>query len=530
MVEVLIAAADLRDLTPLLERRRPGIDVVTVPADGDVHAVLADVLAQRPAAVHLLAHGMPGAVLLGARPLDSASLLDRAWPDAPGTEILIHACRVAEGAAGRLFLDRLAAATGARVAASTQPMGAAELGGTWEFDTATAAVVTPPAFSGTALSGAGTWPHLLGPEDRYTVSGQNVDLTDTDLSDYGGIQSTFEGSSTVHITLDQALALNFVGSTTQEGDTDRLEIEPLDEHTTLNVDLSGLTVRYVDVVHLVGSKNADFIVGTSGHEYIEAGEGDDTIRGGDGSDVIVGYLGDDVFLYSGTETGLDFLANYGRRGVDTIRIEGADLHGPVTLGDGGTVGRGEVQAEYRPGGEDTRLYIGLDDVAGADMVIDVNEWIDTALFQVHGTDIDLTGSLGHTAQAQLAIAAAGTTPAEGNGGTTAHTFTVTRGGLTLNAASAAWSVAGTGANPANAADFGGTLPGGTVSFAAGETTATITVMVSGDTAREPDEGFTVTLSDPAEGTAIGVASAQATIRDDDAPPASGGDTGGGTGG
>jgi hypothetical protein len=39
-------------------------------------------------------------------------------------------------------------------------------------------------------------------------------------------------------------------------------------------------------------------------------------------------------------------------------------------------------------------------------------------------------------------------------------------------------VTGSGANPANAADFGGTLPSGTVSFAAGETSKTITVNVS----------------------------------------------------
>ena len=532
MVEVIIAAAELDDLALLLERRRPDIDVITVPADADAHAVLTDVLAQRPAAIHLLAHGTPGAVLLGARPLDAASLLDRAWPDAAGTEILIHACRVAEGEAGRLFLDRLAAATGARVAASTQPMGAAELGGTWAFDAATAPVATPSAFAGAAFSGPGAWPHLLGPNDRYVVTGQDVDLTGTDLSNYGGVQSTFDGSSTIRITLDQARALNFVGSTPQPNDADRVEIQPLSAETTVNVDLSGLSVEHVDVVHLVASKNADYIVGSRGHDFIEAGEGDDTVRGGDGSDVIVGYLGNDVFLYSGHETGLDFLANFGRRGTDTIRIDGAELQGPVTLGDGTTVGRGQIQAEYRAGGEDTRLYIGLDDVAGADMVIDLNEWIDTSLFQVHGSDIDLSGSVGHTARAHLAIAPANAAQAEGSNGTTAYTFTVTRSGLTLNAASASWSVSGSGANAADAADFGGALPGGTVSFAAGETSATITVMVSGDATREPDEGFTVTLDSPADGTVIDVASAQAVIRDDDAPPASGGDTGtgGSTGG
>ena len=59
------------------------------------------------------------------------------------------------------------------------------------------------------------------------------------------------------------------------------------------------------------------------------------------------------------------------------------------------------------------------------------------------------------------------------------------------------------------------LPSGTVSFAAGETSKTITVNVAGDTIVEPDEGFTVTLSNPATGTTIGTATASGTIRPDD---------------
>jgi hypothetical protein len=38
---------------------------------------------------------------------------------------------------------------------------------------------------------------------------------------------------------------------------------------------------------------------------------------------------------------------------------------------------------------------------------------------------------------------------------------------------------------------------------------TITVNVAGDTVVEPDEGFTVTLSNPAASTTIGAASARA---------------------
>ncbi|HZX82003.1 MAG TPA: hypothetical protein VFF19_00465, partial [Reyranella sp.] len=116
----------------------------------------------------------------------------------------------------------------------------------------------------------------------------------------------------------------------------------------------------------------------------------------------------------------------------------------------------------------------------------------------------------------LSIAAANASLNEGNSGSTAFTFTVTRTGSTAAASTAAFAVTGSGANPAAAADFaGGVLPTGTVSFAAGETSKTITVNVAGDSTVEPGENFTVTLSNPSAGTAIGTAAATGTILNDD---------------
>ena len=74
---------------------------------------------------------------------------------------------------------------------------------------------------------------------------------------------------------------------------------------------------------------------------------------------------------------------------------------------------------------------------------------------------------------------------------------------------------GTGTNPANALDFAGdAFPSGTVTFAAGETSKTITVQVVGDTLFGPDETFAVTLANPSNAT-IGTASAIGVIRNDD---------------
>lgn len=112
----------------------------------------------------------------------------------------------------------------------------------------------------------------------------------------------------------------------------------------------------------------------------------------------------------------------------------------------------------------------------------------------------------------LSLAAPLTPPAaEGNSGATPYTFTATRTGNLSAASSAIWEVKGSGANPANAADFvGGVLPSGTVTFAAGQATATVTVNVQGNTLLEPTENFSVTLSKPA-GAITGFTSATATI-------------------
>jgi hypothetical protein len=115
----------------------------------------------------------------------------------------------------------------------------------------------------------------------------------------------------------------------------------------------------------------------------------------------------------------------------------------------------------------------------------------------------------------LAISPAIISQAEGNSGVTRYTFTVTRTGLLSGSSSAQWSVAGIDGQPADANDFpGGVLPTGNVTFAAGETTKTITIDVIGDTIAENDETFAVTLTNPT-GATITIATASGTIVNDD---------------
>ncbi|HEX8625848.1 MAG TPA: endonuclease/exonuclease/phosphatase family protein, partial [Allosphingosinicella sp.] len=114
------------------------------------------------------------------------------------------------------------------------------------------------------------------------------------------------------------------------------------------------------------------------------------------------------------------------------------------------------------------------------------------------------------------LAVADQTVAEGNGGDTPIAFTVTRSGGTTGAVSATWTAT---FNSADAADFNATQSfTGTVSFADGETSKTITLNVAGDLAVEATETFTVTLSLPQGGADLGDSSATGTITNDDTGP------------
>ncbi len=96
------------------------------------------------------------------------------------------------------------------------------------------------------------------------------------------------------------------------------------------------------------------------------------------------------------------------------------------------------------------------------------------------------------------------------------TFTVTRSGSTVAAASASWATS----NGTAVAGTNYTASSGTVSFAAGVTAASVTVPTIDDNVVTPNLTMGVTLSSPSSGVVLGTASATGTIVNIDvAPPA-----------
>ena len=314
MRDVLIADASLADLDRLLDRCRPDLRVVRVGADEDGGKALADALAGRPAAIHLLAHGEPGAVRLGARPLDVAALEGageeaaeadrRSWPQAPDTEILIHACDV--GADGGRFAAALARATGARVAAASHPVGHPSLGASWDLD-----VTTGPVSAALPFSGTGDWVHQLA------YSGTPSAGNDTLVGDNGGnVINGLAGNDSI------------VGGTGNDS--------------------------------LIGGLGDDTLVG-GGNSGVAAG---DTMNGGLGADHYVGGSGFNIVTYEDATTGITLdlgngANNTGEAAGDTFeniqRWIGSEYADSMTAGDTAVWfwGHGGDDIEHGGAGNDT---------------------------------------------------------------------------------------------------------------------------------------------------------------------------------
>ncbi len=112
----------------------------------------------------------------------------------------------------------------------------------------------------------------------------------------------------------------------------------------------------------------------------------------------------------------------------------------------------------------------------------------------------------------LAITADALSANEGTGaGNSAFSFTVSRLGSTTAAVTMDYAVSGLAVD---GADFGGSLPAGTVTIPAGQASTTLIIQPVMDSTVELDEAFSVTLSNPGDGV-ITTVSASAIILNDD---------------
>jgi hypothetical protein len=127
----LIAGLDADTRWVLLDSDHDGVEQMQAALAGD-HDLTS---------IRILAHGRPGALMLGAGELTRDNLdrhamelatIGRSLADEG--DIQIYGCEVGQGSVGRAFVRALAEAVGAHVAASSKPVGHADLDGEWRLD------------------------------------------------------------------------------------------------------------------------------------------------------------------------------------------------------------------------------------------------------------------------------------------------------------------------------------------------------------------------------------------------------------
>jgi Ca2+-binding RTX toxin-like protein len=161
----LVVDADVADADILLAGAAPDTHVVRLRPGEGLARIAAEAARCGPIdELHLIAHGRPGAVLLGGGEISletwqaHASSFASLRAALAGGSLLLWCCDLAADDAGAALLARIEAATGARVLAASGTIGAAALGGVWTLADG-ADVLAPPV----ARAALAAWPHALMP-------------------------------------------------------------------------------------------------------------------------------------------------------------------------------------------------------------------------------------------------------------------------------------------------------------------------------------------------------------------------------
>ncbi|NQV32619.1 MAG: DUF4347 domain-containing protein, partial [Phycisphaeraceae bacterium] len=225
-------------------------------------------------AIHILSHGVSGSATLGTAQLNAAALKNnsesiRNWGDAltADGDILLYGCNLAQGAAGRALVSRIAELTDADVAASDDVTGSARLAGDWDLEFLTGAIE-----AGLDLSVSGFYGVLA--VATYDAATDQLSFVGTALADeitisspgVNRLQLDVDSSDSISVTLlNGATAADFVLSNSDRTLTIATDTSPIS-----HLDL--LTQNGSDVIVIDG---ATTLVSGS----LDGGGGTDTLQG-----------------------------------------------------------------------------------------------------------------------------------------------------------------------------------------------------------------------------------------------------------
>jgi parallel beta-helix repeat protein len=211
---------------------------------------------------------------------------------------------------------------------------------------------------------------------------------------------------------------------------------------------------------------------------------------------------------SGTKT-LGFTVTLSPASASTVTVSYATASGTATAGSDFVAQTGSLT--FAAGETSRTIAI----VVNGDTAVEPNETFLVSLSGASGAtlaDGQATGTILNDDQSALALSINDVTVTEGDSGTRLARFTVSLSGPSASAVTVGWATVD-GTATAGSDYFAG---GGTLSFPAGQTSATISVAVAGDTTAEANESFLVRLS-AAAGATVADAVGLGTITNDDSP-------------
>ncbi len=345
---------------------------------------------------------------------------------------------------------------------------------------------------------------IAGPSSALAIDDPAISIADASVSEVSGGTSTLSFTVTLSAASIQQVSAQFVTSdgtaaapadyeaafgtvTFEPGDTSKTvsvmvqgdELDELDE--TLGVELSGAVSATIADSTAVGT-----IVDDDPEPSLSIGDLS-VVEGDSGSANVTLTVA--LSVASGR----------------AVKVDHATLDGTAAAGTDFMAGSGTLT--FAPGETSKTVSV---EVLG-DAVDEVDEALTVELSSAAGAGIgDPEGTIVIDDDDGPAISIADATLTEGTGGTSTLSLTVTLSAASPQEVSVRFATAdGNAASP-----FDYAQASGTVTFAPGETSKTVSVTVQGDALDEPDETLVVSLADAVDGS-IGDGSATGTITDDD---------------
>ncbi|TNC94186.1 MAG: hypothetical protein FD118_4235, partial [Rhodocyclaceae bacterium] len=150
---VIFVDGSLPDLHAILSGLDPSVTTIVLDPVQDGIQQMADALVgiSGLSAIHVISHGSSGRINLGAAQLSQNTLAQYHYQLAAiglalsgMGDLLLYGCEVALGEVGQTFIQELASATGADVAASVDLTGAVGLSGNWVLEASAGKIEAEP--------------------------------------------------------------------------------------------------------------------------------------------------------------------------------------------------------------------------------------------------------------------------------------------------------------------------------------------------------------------------------------------------